>query len=301
MSQAHDLVGYTHKQLKRLNSKLRQSISTGDIAAIHDLRVASRRLDQPIQLMTDHGRSHAGKRLRRIMKRVRRAFRTVRDLDVFLLELSKPSTSDGSKADYLTRLEEVLNAEREQTFSKALRKCQRIEAEKIGPAVERLCKAFPKAIDESDFENQLAQMLAERHTKLLEFCPQDADADLHEARIRLKRYRYALELTYHIKGHKDDNLLQNLVQMQEKLGHWRDHLVAISTISRLVTEQNHLIVRPDWSARLLGYAAGRAESAAAYRNEIIESWPSFCAATQPQTQPEENNTGERAHAVAYAN
>lgn len=300
MSHVHQLIRYTRKQLKRLDSNLRQSIANGDVEATHHLRVASRRLEEPLDLMTVLTKAKSGKYLQSTVQRLRRAFRNVRDLDVLLLGLSAPPADSTLDSGSLARLEGTLSAERESAFSKAVKKQHRLNLKKLSSRIDRLCKRFAKSKVGDDLDAQLTDLLARRRAELLEYDPHSAEgADLHEARIRLKRFRYAVELVGFINQNKEDDQIQNLIHMQELLGKWNDHLVAVSTITSIAGDRATLPLHTEWSGRVLRYAAGRTEKAEEFRQQILDHWPSFLAVTRlsPNGDTDHADTGEDAHAV----
>jgi len=81
-----NLVRYQHEQLVRFGANLGKALSTEDVDAVHDLRVASRRLHDALDVM-DLGSVEGGGAVQASLKRIRKGFRRVRDLDVLRISL----------------------------------------------------------------------------------------------------------------------------------------------------------------------------------------------------------------------
>jgi CHAD domain-containing protein len=81
--------GPARKQLQRLREALEQVSATGEPEAIHHARVACRRLNELLDLMAVWLDGETIRRVRRSLKRVRRVFQQVRDVDVLLTSLSQ--------------------------------------------------------------------------------------------------------------------------------------------------------------------------------------------------------------------
>ena len=77
------------RQLQRLMSYEAKVLRGDDVDAIHDMRVASRRLQQVLDLLFPKPRSAEFRQLRRKIRRCRRALGDVRNCDVLLEIVSR--------------------------------------------------------------------------------------------------------------------------------------------------------------------------------------------------------------------
>src|SRR5437867_1740435 len=105
------LIDYVEKHLKRFSTNLEKAIESGDVEAVHDLRVASRRLTEPLKMLApwmDKGRI---KVTLRSLRKARRAFRKVRDLDVVQASVCNGAPLDSTD---LAPLEGILTRRRQQ-------------------------------------------------------------------------------------------------------------------------------------------------------------------------------------------
>jgi CHAD domain-containing protein len=273
------LARYQNEQLARFRSNLSQAIATGDVEAVHDLRVASRRLHDALELM---GACLGRKRIRRTqrsLKRVRKAFRKVRDLDVLRVSLSDLFGAGAAEADALAALESVLQRRRERAAAEAKRVGQRQRLTREVASVEDLTAAFTRlgAHEPTLIEEALNDMLRQRAAALARKDPRNDGIGLHETRICVKRTRYCAQLLQEYGCTKANELLEGLARMQTLLGHWNDQIVAARIISRLASRRRMLSTQTAASEKLLECAARRTEAAMADRQTAVEQWPALVA------------------------
>jgi CHAD domain-containing protein len=279
-----NLLLYIEKQLKRFCLNLDKAVETGDIEAVHDLRVASRRLAEPLRLLAPWAGRRRTDRIRQCLRRTRRAFRKVRDLDVVQSSLCNTPPPAPLDTTDLAQLEGVLTRRRERALRKAVRKVGRVSpAETAGTAQCIVGDVRENASnpDESDplIENAADKLFVHWSQRLAEKDPRSAKTNhLHETRLCVKRLRYAAELRRDLKGGEADPLIPSLAAMQELLGQWNDHLTAARHVSAIARKDRTLARQSSWSARLLHYAGNRAQEAEQLRLRIIEKWPSLEAA-----------------------
>jgi CHAD domain-containing protein len=273
------LLAYIHKQAERCTDNLGAAVAKGDVEAVHDLRVASRRLNVPMRILRDWvGRKQVAKVMRRL-RRVRRAFRRVRDLDVVQASLCKVETAERLEASDLAQLEGLLTQRRNRALERSQRRIAKTRATQALHAIDTLCAGFGKSSD--DDAELLIHQEVERHVdrwskRLMEHDPRSPEAtDLHQTRLCVKRLRYAAELLRDMEDRTDDPLIAALVEAQEQLGQWNDDLVAAAMISAIARRAPLLTTQPGFSSRLLRYAAARAAGAQARRAAIMEKWPAI--------------------------
>jgi CHAD domain-containing protein len=150
-------------------------------------------------------------------------------------------------------------------------------------------------------------MLRERGAAVMEQDPRvEATSDLHEVRIRLKRFRYSWEFSQRLEAQDAGDMGAAMVHMQELLGRWNDDLAAAAIVSRVARRRRYLSMQTLWSARLLDYAAERARGARRHHAQILEEWPALdkmlCdtivprpAVDQPEAAIQSQSPGEPDH------
>lgn len=270
------LVEYAQDRAGRLRDCLSSALDVGDVDSIHDLRVASRRLYEPLELMTPWlGRGEV-RRTQHQLKRIREAYRTVRDLDVLQTSLCSAPASPLLEANDLAQLEGQFTRRRQREFEHTRRPDKRTDPKGAAGVVKRACDRFLKAFRDS--EAALIQVIQDRfHSAAAALAAQDPrrleNSDLHPVRISVKRLRYCVEMATRLQVRRDDDLIRELVELQELLGHWNDQMVAARWVSRVARRRRFLISQTAWSARLLEYAAARARSGDEDRARLLERWP----------------------------
>jgi CHAD domain-containing protein len=274
-----DLLRYKKEQLRRFRDNLKRAIAEGDVEAIHDVRVASRRLHDAMALMRPYVGRKEVDRVQAIHRRVRRLFRGLRDLDVLLLSLRESGETASPAAAFA---EQILSRRRQRAWAKAVPPIQRPKRVRAVAEAERLLEAFGEGLEEREQElgERLLRTLRKRAEDLLAEQPTSEGSDLHPVRIRVKRLRYCAQLLHEAKGLEVEGLLRTLTEMQTRLGHWNDLLVAARTLARLAVRKRLLAFQEDMSRQLLELAAARAARAGECRRAAMEQWPSLVEAVQ---------------------
>lgn len=272
-----NLIRYGNEQRKRFSANLGQAVATGDTEAVHDLRVASRRLQDALELMGAWlGRKRVA-RVQRSLRRVRKAFRKVRDLDVLRLSLSEPAGLGMADANAREEMEAVLTRRRERAAAEAKRVGQRTKVARRVKSIEALSEAFSRSggREPARLEEQLRAMLRRRAAALLRSDPQTQTTNLHEVRMHVKHLRYCAQLLEECRCLNAGDLMAALAQTQTLLGHCCDQIVAARTLSRLAGRWSVVSTQTALSAKLLEYATVRAQAAVEDRRKVLEQWPAF--------------------------
>lgn len=206
-----------------------------DADAIHDLRVASRRLGEALALCPD-----GGSKARALVEEVallRRAAGRLRDADVWLAWLRGAAAN--AKAERVA-VEALLDSEGERR-RKAARRCRERLAGIDARALEKSLRAFAKSAAADDgrraADDSFRGLLLERDARaarLAATAAKSGDAEeLHEARIAYKQLRYAAESA---EGLFDARLLARLIRrlkdVQDVLGELHDRDVFLDRAAR---------------------------------------------------------------------
>jgi CHAD domain-containing protein len=228
------------KQLDRFMSLEPRVLRGDDPDAIHDLRVASRRLQQILDLLYPHPHGEVRK-LRRRIRRSRRALGDVRNADVQLARvrtiLARKRTA---RREAWESLRDFLLAERSENFARALRRLSKqrltvvyirlkdILAQTEAKPVPHTAGAAMEGDDAqpNQFEERLGVSLAsvwqgfEAQVAASHRDPQSSV--IHAVRIAAKRLRYLVEVLheFHVEGSAET--LAWLRGVQELLGNWHD-------------------------------------------------------------------------------
>jgi CHAD domain-containing protein len=234
------------KDLKRL---VPAALKDWDTDAIHDARVATRRLRAVIDLIEpilDDDNNKGVAQLRRTLRRLRGRLGPLRDLDV-MLDLVQPYTRHAKYGPGASWLAEQLRAERETVRRKTQKKAapakwmSRLdEWQSIRRSVIALDDGVQRRLAISlkeqwhDFAARADRLSA---SLLLLDGAGDNDGerarqDPHELRIGGKNLRYTIEMTAETRGRLPAVVKRTFKRMQDELGLWHDHVVLTETAMR---------------------------------------------------------------------
>ena len=238
------LAKLARKRLERFVSLYPKALVSDDPEIVHDLRVASRRLQQSLRLLPPHSKS-ANRKLFKVSRRVRRAFGACRNLDVAinLIQAKLEATTAIS-------LHRSWNGVRLWLEEKRAAEIQRARAElKKHDLIEFIARVQAR-IENLDQESEALQALwrqsretlAEWRSALDSAKAKPQNEQIHAFRIAGKRLRYQAESLAELGEASVKNLVQVLKGLQDDLGNWRDR----SILRRYVAE---FISRPDFLAK----------------------------------------------------
>jgi CHAD domain-containing protein len=184
---------------KKVADAAKRLHSTADNEAIHDLRVALRRLNAAFRMWRELLRPRPAERARRRLRSMRRSLGPVRELEVDVTRLAQlsptlPPESRVALEGLLLGLHHRLDRRRRR----ARRNADSRTIERLQSAVARAAEALearPAGLPEPQLvarvhidQSREGALLA-----LAEGLATDDDALLHNGRVMLKKWRYALE------------------------------------------------------------------------------------------------------------
>jgi CHAD domain-containing protein len=176
----------------------------GDVASIHQARVATRRLRESLPLLASGA---WGRKLQRVVRQLTRTLGPVRELDVALESLGEFQRSgDASRAAVLL-LRHIISAERQALHAEAVRAIDRADFPRLRhKALEALEAHKGQAVTSSQASRRAAaQRRAARRAEGVRAAVDNAAGiylpdRLHEVRIAVKKLRYAIEIVRHVGG-----------------------------------------------------------------------------------------------------
>ncbi len=235
---ADHIAGIVQKRLTRLAQTRNFETAKDPVEALHDFRVASRRLRAFIDVFEPVLDPEMSRRAKKPLKKITRAVRTVRDWDV-QIDLLRGRLNRASTEIERIALEDLLaiSAAKRKTEAKLVRKRLRnLDFNEInfalcatlGVTVTRLPPPGPATT------HFLWELLEPFVRAISTNRPPDDGRDpaesLHQFRIRLKKLRYALELIEPALGSTFQQLYTPVEQVQELLGHHHDLVVLADII-----------------------------------------------------------------------
>jgi CHAD domain-containing protein len=238
-----------------------------DPEAVHDMRVASRRLRAALALFAPYVPAR-GVRLGAELKWVADALGEVRDLDVQLLQLQAwghelsaqeekwlldpVRAIEDRRESARARLLRVLDSSRFERMVASLTSMLQQGPARGGPAALPVVAVAPALIRERHKKVRRAGDRLNEHSH---------PADLHRLRIRGKRLRYALEFLEPVYPSGSRRLIRRLTEVQDVLGAHQDAQVAMVSLRDLAEDPT--VELPSGSVFLLGRLADRYERLAA--------------------------------------
>lgn len=198
----------------------------GNDTAVHQARVASRRLREAVPVLTDGLQGTKARKARRKLRRVTRALGHVRELDVALLLLDELAQTPDVSPDALTHVRAHIMAEREARRRIMLEQLAAVDREKVVRRLHSVRDAVAHPTPEHNWRAALAAKVATRARRLDKAIQQagqvySPDA-LHAVRIAAKKLRYTLELADESRAASAASAVKTLKRVQDALGRLHD-------------------------------------------------------------------------------
>lgn len=257
------------RQLDRFMALEPKVLRGDDRDAIHDIRVASRRLQQILDLVYPAPRAREIRRLRRKIRRSRRALSEVRNCDVLLQRVEETVAGKRtSRREAWTAVNHYLRQRRSASFEQALKKLSKVNLaifyvrlkghlapDGSVPVPGRHEHSVPFAVE------PVAEQFHDRVSKALEtvwhaFETQIAESHrdprvpvIHGVRIAAKRLRYLIEVIHEFDVPGSADALAWLRKLQQHLGDWHD----LEVLEQMMIE---MVARPEFLREHLDLAMG---------------------------------------------
>jgi CHAD domain-containing protein len=222
--------GLARQRVASLTRTLRGA-RKGDAGAVHQARVATRRLREALPLVAPkHGR-----RLGRAVRRLTRALGPVRQLDVELATLDELQQSGDVPPRAVACLAETIVAERAALQLELVRRIDRVDLDKLRRktiAAARATAMRRPARGRDSERIAAARARAARRAARLRAAIEAAAGiylpeRLHQVRIAVKKLRYAAEVARELRGSRAVARVRTLKRAQDLLGRLHDLEVLI--------------------------------------------------------------------------
>jgi CHAD domain-containing protein len=206
----------------------------GDTPAIHQARVATRRLREALPLVA---RGSACRKLARTVRRLTRALGPVRELDVALLTLDELARAQDVPRAGVQSLQQVIRQERARMHRDMRRTIDRCRLDKLTTKLLAHARKHdalavrPRLADPKQLT--AARERAARRAERLRSSIENAAAiylpdRLHEVRIAVKKLRYAMEIVRDLSRSRATVRIMTLKRAQDLLGRIHDLEVLIA-------------------------------------------------------------------------
>ncbi|HUY14588.1 MAG TPA: CHAD domain-containing protein [Terriglobia bacterium] len=264
------------KQLDKLVGQEPKVLRGNRPDAVHALRVASRRLQEELDLLYSKPRPPEIRRVRRKIRRCRGILSGLRNCDVLLARTQNHlAASRSTRRQAWETVTAFLHERRQALFSKAVHKLTRINLPEIYLELrEHLIRPDKSAASswngDGPFEPQaqshpgppLQERLAEElNRRCDEFERQAGKANqnsggesLHPSRIAAKKLRYLIEIAAEFKMDGSQQALNGLKNLQTILGGWHDLEMSEIMLTEIVGNAKFIrdnLARAPWILRLI--------------------------------------------------
>jgi CHAD domain-containing protein len=222
---------------KRLEqfTRLLHELGEGDVRALHRTRVASRRLREILPVL--QLKADVASRLSRRLKRVTEELGRVRELDVLLGLVAELRDSGRYDAQALRRVSIALAAEESEARAKLEERLPIGELHRIGRKLEKLGDDLRGRKPSKGWRWAVDARVTRRADTLVHALdaagPIYLQERLHDVRIALKKFRYALEISGEASGVRLGSDAKALKKAQDILGRLHDVQVLIDRVRQI--------------------------------------------------------------------
>jgi CHAD domain-containing protein len=206
---------------------------SGDAKAVHQARVATRRLREAMPLV-EAGKP--GREIERVARDLTCVLGTVRELDVALLMLAELEGTDGVPSAAVTCLRRAVGDERRALHKETAKRIDQCDMDRLQrkalKTLEKKGEGRKRSVDRHE-QVAAARRRAARRADRLELAIEAAGAiylpeRLHQVRIAVKKLRYALEIVRDLSGSRAEARIRALKRGQDLLGRMHDLEVLIA-------------------------------------------------------------------------
>ncbi len=237
MNESHPSELLIRQRLLALTRML-PSARNGDVNAIHQARVATRRVRAALPIVT---RGSKGRKLTKVVSRLTRALGGVREHDVALLTLDELASDASVSREGIDLLRTILREERERLFVDMALEIERVNLEKLqrkalAAAHHKVDAQGPALSDAKRLRAVIKRSI--RRALALQAAIDNAGGiylpdRLHQVRIAVKKLRYVLEVARDLSRSRASARIRTLKTVQDLLGHMHDLEMLIMRIRAL--------------------------------------------------------------------
>lgn len=242
-----------------------------DPKTVHDLRVASRRMQQLLRGLASDKKNKVSKKASSFLRSVRQALGPLRNLDV-MMELvdarASVAASERTRAAWL----EIKTGIEKQRARESKRAQEILKGYDLTGFIDRTRRAMQSPSAEGDIDD-LNEVIERRFQAwseaLAEVGVEPTAKRLHSLRIAGKRLRYSVELGAALTDPKLKNLARSLARLQDNLGAWHDVHTLLQYVANYINQQQFLAQHPGESRLLLAEMEREQKRGQAQANEAV--------------------------------
>jgi CHAD domain-containing protein len=271
------LAKYTDELADRLRALVPAALHDGEVEAIHQARVTTRRLRAALNLLGSVIPAKTQKPVAKTLRRLRRELGPLRDADVMLGHLAELKRHP-RHAQAIEWLDRHVQARRQRAATEALddappsKTLSRLGAwwgvsEQIAGAREAVDTLLAESL-----HSQLDSFTAAAEPLLHEAQQNVQGANPHAVRIAGKLLRYTVEMAA-VEGHKlPKDVLRSFKKMQDALGYWHDYVVLAETAMEICVDEMLPATDPAMQQRVLDLIAMALKRSQAQLKKFADLW-----------------------------
>jgi len=237
MNESHPSELLIRQRLSVLTRTLPSALN-GDVVAIHQARVATRRVRAALSIVT---RGSKGRKLTKVVSRLTRTLGRVRELDVAILSLDELASDVSVPREGLDLLRAILKEERERLCAEMALGIEHVNLERLQ---RKALAAVQRLVDEHEADvSDLKRLKAVTKRSVRRGLALRAAIDnaggiylpdrLHQVRIAVKKLRYVLEIARDLSRSRASARIRTLRSVQDLLGRMHDLEMLIMRIRAL--------------------------------------------------------------------
>jgi inorganic triphosphatase YgiF len=237
---------YVRRKTRSLRHAAHRVRTDGDADAIHDMRVATRRLRSILVNMDEMGvyRRKPIRKLREALGRIARTLGAVRDLDIILALLAKLGAAPEAKKkdghdEPIARLVAGLRTRRDHAYAELLDAMKRSDYDDALSRLDNLNKpgsalrAGAPCLRVRDWAGGALMSRYDAIAQHGDAFDLDDTTEMHQARIAGKRMRYTIEMLAPALGPALTPVRASLHALQEEFGGFIDTVVTLRALDEL--------------------------------------------------------------------
>lgn len=271
---AREILSHQFSKLTEVEKSVRDA---QDIEAVHDMRVAARRINSALRLFKKYLPRKRVKKIREVLERLRDALGSARNLDVLLENLHEYRAKGSAQGDdELQRVVEAWTTERTAQQHALVQILDSAEYDAWKKRFEEFLHA-PAKKDSPTIAQVVPELIWQQYSPVRVYegkLDTSTLQELHALRIDLKRLRYTLEFFADAFGGKPSALIDPLVKLQDQLGVIQDAVVARQKLTDFIAAQAD-------AAKRAGEAIQDFQAVAIYHAHLNDRIQEYCEHLAP--------------------
>ncbi|MDP9175504.1 MAG: CHAD domain-containing protein [Planctomycetota bacterium] len=273
------LMNYLDELVEDLRKLIAPALRGEDVDAVHDARVATRRLKAATDLLGPVVSARCKKPFAKVTRTLRKQLGPLRDLDVMLDHLGEIKPAKYARAvDWL-----------KEHFIQCRQQVVKDAKDEVPPSrmLSRLGSWWGLRQEIADAEDAVSSLLAESvHLRLDAFAEQAVElirtrsgpgdkerrVDPHQLRIAGKSLRYTLEMAREQGAKLPKPITALFKRMQEWLGLWHDYVVLAERMLQEVVECDLALHDTDLVAQILSLAETMLRKGQVHLKKVADAW-----------------------------